>query len=123
MSEGTKDVEQIRYVRWGDEPSEHGWYWNAVGSMADLIGMALRSRGIYVVQTKEKYGRASVYIGSRDDEDAALTRVEDRRAYREGYMAALEAAPMLRRAILDGADFPKLASGEYDPENTSTFPG
>lgn len=116
MSEGTKHVEQLRYARWGTEPPEHAWYWNAVGSMADLIGMALRSRGISVVQTKEKYGRASVYVGSHDDEDAALTRVEDRRAYREVYMAALEAAPMLRRAILDGADFPKLASGDTTPE-------
>lgn len=113
MSKATGVVEQIRYARWGTEPPEHAWYWNAVGSMADLIGMALRSRGIYVVQTKEKYGRASVYVGSHDDEDAALTRVEDRRAYRE---VALEAAPMLRRAILDGADFPKLASGETTPE-------
>jgi len=116
MSKVTQDVEQIRYSRWGTEAPEHGWYWNAVASMADLIGMALRSRGIYVVQTKEKYGRASVYIGSHDDEDAALTRIEDRQAYREVYMAALDAAPMLRSAILDGADYPRLASGEQSPE-------
>jgi len=110
------DVPQVRYGRYGDEPPEHDWYWNAVAAMADIIGMALQSRGIYVVQTKEKYGRASVYIGARDDEDAALTRVEDRRAYREVYMAALDAAPMLRIAILDGADYPRLASGEQSPE-------
>lgn len=116
MSKPAHDVEQLRYARWGTEPPEHAWYWNAVGGMAELIGMALRSRGIYVVQTKEKYGRASVYIGAHDDEDAALTRVEHRRAYREVYMVALDAAPMLRRAILDGADFPKLASGETTPE-------
>jgi hypothetical protein len=109
-------VPQIRYHRWGAEPPEHAWYWNAVGSMADLIGMALRSHGIYVVQTKEKYGDARVYIGSRDDEDTALSRVEDRRAYREVYAAALAAAPMLRSAILDGSDYPDLASGELDPE-------
>lgn len=110
------DVPQIRYHRWGTEPPEHAWYWNAVGSMADLIGMALRSHGIYVVQTKEKYGDARVYIGARDDEDTVLSRVEDRRAYREVYAAAVAAAPMLRSAILDGADYPDLASGELDPE-------
>jgi hypothetical protein len=123
MSEGTKEVEQIRYTRWGSEPPEHGWYWNAVDGIAWLIGRALEAEGLRVVQTKEKFGRACVYVGCNDDEDAPLSTVERRKSYHFVYMMALAAHPQLRSAILAGADFPKLASGEHDPENTSTFPG
>lgn len=109
------EVPQIRYVRYGDEPPEHAWYWNAVDSLAWLIGRALEAEGIYVVQTKEKFGRVSVYIGAHDDEDAALSTVERRQAYRRVYMMALAAHPQLRQAILDGCDYPELASGDLDP--------
>jgi hypothetical protein len=108
-------VKQIRYVRWGTEPQEHAWYWNAVDSLADLIGMALRSGGINVVQTKEKYGRACVYVGACEDEDAALSTREHREHYQRVYQSAITAMPWLREAILDGADFRKLASGEEQP--------
>jgi hypothetical protein len=108
-------VEQVRYVRWGKEKPEHAGYWNAVDSMADLIGMALRSGGINVVQTKEKYGRACVYVGACDDEDAPLTSKEHRQHYQRVYQSALLACPWLRGSILDGADYPKLALGEEEP--------
>jgi len=111
------EVPQIRYVCWGSESPEHAWYWSAVACMADLIGMALQSHGINVVQTKEKFGDARVYIEAREDEDVPLSRIEDRRAYREVYMTALGAAPMLRSAILDGSSYPSLASGEQAPED------
>ena len=109
------EFEQIRYFRYGEEPPEHAWYWNAVDSLAWLIGAALEAEGIYVVQTKEKFGRVSVYIGAHDDEDAALSTEDRRRAYQFVYTQALMAHPQLRRAILDGCDYPKLASGERDP--------
>ena len=112
MSKPTQSVEQIRYYHWGTEQPQHAWYWNAVGSMADLIGAALRSHGINVVQTKEKFGRACVYIGAHEDEDAPLTLPAERRLYREVYMLALAAAPMLHDAIIDGADYPALARGD-----------
>lgn len=119
----TQQVPQIRYGHYGDEPPEHGWYWGAVDGIAWLIGRALEAEGLRVVQTKEKFGRACVYIGCNDDEDAPLSTVERRKAYRFVYMMALAAHPQLCSAILDGADYRALASGEGDPENTSTFPG
>jgi len=111
-----QEVPQIRYGHYGSEPPEHGWYWNAVDGIAWLIGRALEAEGIRVSQTKEKFGSARVYIGSNDDEDYPLSTVEHRKAYRFVYMMALAAHPQLRSAILDGADYPRLASGEQPPE-------
>lgn len=111
------DIPQIRYGRYGDEPPEHAWYWGAVDGIAWLIGRALEVEGIVVTQTKEKYGSARVYVGSTDDEDYPLSTVKHRRAYRLVYMMALAAHPQLRHAILDGADYPELASGKQDPES------
>ena len=108
-------VQQVRYVRWGTEKPEHAGYWNAVDNMAELIGSALRCSGINVVQTKEKYGRACVYIGAREDEDAPLSQRRHREHYQRVYQNALTACPWLRDAILDGADFRKLANGEEEP--------
>lgn len=108
-------VEQVRYVKWGSEKPEHAGYWNAVDSMADLIGMALRSGGIEVVQTKEKYGSVRVYVGAGEHEDAALSNIEHRQHYQRVYQAALSACPWLRDAILDGADYPNLATGDEKP--------
>lgn len=112
----SQDVPQIRYSHYGSEASEHAWYWGAVDGIGWLIGRALEAEGILVTQTKEKFGSARVYVGACDDEDAPLSTVERRRAYRLVYMMALAAHPQLRRAILDGADYPRLASGEQHPE-------
>ena len=116
MSKTAQDVEQIRYGHYGHEPPEHGWYWGAVDGIAWLIGRALEAEGIPVSQTKEKFGSARVYVGACDDEDAPLSTVERRRSYHLVYMMALAANPHLRRAILEGADYPALASGERLPE-------
>jgi hypothetical protein len=110
------DIPQIRYGHYGSNLPEHAWYWGAVDGIAWLIGRALEAEGIRVSQTKEKFGSARVYVASSDDEDYALSTVERRKAYRFVYMMALAAHPQLRSAILDGADYPRLASGEQDPE-------
>jgi hypothetical protein len=112
-----QDIPQIRYSHYGSEAPEHAWYWGAADGIAWLIGRALEAEGICVSQTKEKFGRACVYVGCNDDEDAPLSTVEHRKAYRFVYMMALAAHPQLRSAILDGADYPKLASGEQAPED------
>ena len=117
MSDAQKPtIEQIRYHAWGTNKPEHAWYWNAVDSLAWIIGRALEAEGIRVAQTKEKFGRVCVYLSAGDDEDAALSTVEHRRAYQFVYQMAITSWPHLRQAILDGADYPKLASGEQSPE-------
>jgi hypothetical protein len=116
MSKITQDVEQVRYSHYGSAPPEHGWYWGAVDGIAWLIGRALEAEGLVVTQTKEKFGSARVYVGACDDEDAPLSTVKRRQSYRLVYMMALAAHPQLRSAIRDGADYPRLASGEQPPE-------
>ena len=116
MSKTAQDVEQIRYGHYGHESPEHGWYWGAVDGIAWLIGRALEAEGIPVSQTKEKFGTVRVYVGSNDDEDAPLSTVARRRSYRLVYQMAITAYPHLRSAILDGADYPELASGQRSPE-------
>lgn len=117
MTEEPKlSVEQIRYVLWGSHKPEHAWYWNTVDGIAWFIGRALEAEGICVAQTKEKFGRVCVYLSAGDDEDAALSTFEHRCAYRFVYGMALTSWPHLRQAILDGADYPKLACGEHSPE-------
>lgn len=116
IEESNPPVEQIRYVMWGSHKPEHAWYWNAVDGIAWFIGRALEAEGICVLQTKEKFGRACVYVSACDDEDAALSKVAHRRTYQFVYRMALTSWPHLRQAILDGADFPQLAGGERSPE-------
>ena len=117
MSDAQKPpVEQIRHHGWGTNKPEHAWYWGAVDSLAWLIGRALEAEGIRVAQTKEKFGRVCVYLSAGDDEYAALSTVEHRRSYQFVYQMALTSWPHLRQAILDGADYPQLASGAQSPD-------
>ena len=56
-------VEQIRYSHYRQklEPG-HEDYWEVIDLLASNIGTRLESHGIRVSQTKEKYGRAVVYL-------------------------------------------------------------
>ena len=68
------------------------------GSLAWLVGEALRANGIKVHQTKEKFGSIRVYVEAPNSDSA-------RRAYREVYMEARSACPELTDALFSTADY------------------
>ena len=68
------------------------------GSLAWLVGEALRANGIKVHQTKEKFGSIRVYVSTPNSDSA-------RRAYREVYMEARSACPELTNALFGTADY------------------
>jgi hypothetical protein len=97
-------VEQIRYSHYRQklEPG-HEDYWEVIDLLASNIGTRLESHGIRVSQTKEKYGRAVVYL------QGGLRNADQRRAYHEVYAQVIAEHPQYRSAILSGADWPLLA--------------
>ena len=68
------------------------------GSLAWLVGEALRANGIVVSQTKEKFGSIRVYIETPDTHDKRV-------AYREVYREARAACPDLEEALYGTADY------------------
>jgi hypothetical protein len=67
------------------------------GSMAWLVGEALRAGGIKVHQTKEKFGSIRVYVSVPNNHEARL-------AYREVYLNAMWACPELADNLRTSAD-------------------
>lgn len=68
------------------------------GSLAWLVGEALRANGIVVSQTKEKFGSIRVYVETPDTHDKRV-------AYREVYREARAACPDLEEALYGTADY------------------
>ena len=67
------------------------------GSMAWLVGEALRAGGIKVHQTKEKFGSIRIYVSVPNNHEARL-------AYREVYLNAMWACPELAHNLRTSAD-------------------
>lgn len=97
-------VEQIRYSHYRQKLAPgHEDYWEVIDLLASNIGTRLESRGIRVSQTKEKYGRAVVYL------QGGLRNAAQRRAYHEVYAEVIAEHPQYRSAIVSGAEWPLFA--------------
>lgn len=87
---------------WGQTEDCDGWpirgnFFDVINAIAHWIGEQLREEGVYVSQSKEKFGEPRVYV--------VLDTEEDRKAYRRVYMAAIRRWPMYAKYIIGGADF------------------
>lgn len=103
------NVEQIRYSHYKQKlAAGHEDYWEVIDILAADIGARLEARGLKVAQTKEKFGRAVVYLSGRPRNAA------QRRAYHEVYAEVIAGHPAYRSAILSGSDAVMLALPEPD---------